>query len=199
MQWVKEKTLYNLQSFPQTVRNFLGNAVTFGITWKFVYILFLMQSRILDRPLTSHVGTSAVFILNHISGMRDFKAQNNIDTTIMEGQIQVSMVSKIMHHNHKVLHIADGCNGLELMVLYSGFIFCFPSNRSRKLWYIIFGVLILDSLNIFRCAALGYVKEYYHPYFNISHHFIFKAIVYTVIVILWIQFTKKTAMNGASL
>jgi exosortase/archaeosortase family protein len=54
-------------------------------------------------------------------------------------------------------------------------------------------------MNIFRCAALGYVKEYYHPYFNISHHFIFKAIIYSVIVILWIQFTKKTTMNAATL
>jgi exosortase family protein XrtF len=199
MEGLEEKIVNYYQQIPKPVRYFLSMAIAVAVAWKLFYLIFLLNTRILDGPLTNHVGVSSVSVLNKLSGMDDFSTHINVDTTIMEGQIQVSMVSKIMHHNHKVLHIADGCNGLELMVLYSGFIFCFPSNRSRKLWYIIFGVLILDSLNIFRCAALGYVKEYYHPYFNISHHFIFKAIVYTVIVILWIQFTKKTAMNGASL
>jgi exosortase family protein XrtF len=199
MDWLKEKIENYYQFIPNPVRCFFAKALTLAVAWKFIYLIFLMKPRILDGPLTNHVGVSSVSVLNKLSGMDDFSTHINVDTTIMEGQIQVSMVSKIMHHNHKVLHIADGCNGLELFVLYTGFIFCFPSTRSRKLMYIIFGVLLIDSMNIFRCATLGYVKEYYHPYFNISHHFIFKAIVYTVIVILWIQFTKKTTMNGAAL
>jgi exosortase family protein XrtF len=199
MVWLKEKIINYYQYTPKPVKYFLAKALAIAVVWKLIYLLFLMNSRILDGPLTNHVGVSSVSVLNRLSGLDDFSAHINVDTTIMEGQFQISIVSKIMHHNHKVLHIADGCNGLELMVLYSGFIFCFPSNGSKKLWYILFGVIIIDSMNIFRCAALGFVKEYYHPYFNISHHFFFKAIIYSVIVILWIQFTKKTTMNAATL
>jgi exosortase/archaeosortase family protein len=150
-----------------------------------------MNSRIIDDPLTNHVGYSAAYILNHYSGMHQFSAIQKIDTSIMEGQIQIAKVNTILHHQQKVLHIADGCNGLELMVLYSGFIFCYPASKKRKLGFILLGLLMIDLFNIVRCSLLGFIKEYYHPYFYISHHFVFKAVVYTVIVILWVYFTRK--------
>ena len=178
-------------SIPISVRNFLGLALTIAISWKFIYHVFLMNPRTLDGPLTNHVGNSSAFLLNQFSGMHQFTALNCIDTSYMEGQIQMSCVSKIVHNNHKVLHIADGCNGLELIILYAGFIFCFPSSKKRKLFFVLAGLTLIDALNILRCSCLGFIKEYYHPYFTISHHFIFKAIVYALIVFLWVQFTKS--------
>jgi exosortase family protein XrtF len=126
-------------------------------------------------------------------------ALNKFDTTIMEGQIQIAQVSKIIHNGHKVLHIADGCNGLELMVLYSGFILSFPSSQKRKICYIFLGIIIIDICNILRCSLLGFIKEYYHPYFYLSHHFVFKAVVYAVIVILWVYFTRKIQANATNI
>jgi exosortase/archaeosortase family protein len=198
MKSLHKKMMDTFYSIPNSVRKFLVMAITIAISWKFVYILFLMNPRLLDGPLTDHVGNSSAFILNRFSGMQYFSALKTVDTTILEGQIQLSHVSKILHNNRKVLHIADGCNGLELMVLYVGFIFCFPSSKSRRSYFILFGLLLIDGLNILRCSFLGFIKEYYHPYFNISHHFIFKAIVYSVIVFLWIQFTKTSALHEAT-
>ena len=85
------------------------------------------------------------------------------------------------------------------MVIYAGFIFCFPVSGLRKTFSILFGLIIIDAINILRCSVLGFIKEYYHPYFNFSHHFIFKAIVYSVIVALWVRFTRKTEINAATL
>lgn len=175
---------------------FIGKALFLAILWKLIYITFLMSPRLMDKPLTNHVGLAAAFMLNQFSGMHHFKAYHTSDTTIMEGQLQITQVCKIVHENKKVLHIADGCNGLELMVLYAGFILCFPTSISKKMSYLLIGLSIIDIMNILRCAGLGFIKEYYHPYFSFSHHFIFKAIIYTAIVILWVQYCKnKTIQN----
>jgi exosortase/archaeosortase family protein len=195
MERVKEKIVHFYRSIPKPVRYFLTMSLTAAIAWKLIYLLFLMNTRILDDPLTNHVGISAAYVLNHFSGMHQFEAIKNIDTSIMEGQIQIAQVSTILHRHQKVLHIADGCNGLELMVLYSGFIFCYPSTKKRKIGYILIGLLMIDFFNIARCSMLGFIKEYYHPYFYISHHFVFKAVVYAVIVILWGYYTRKTVIH----
>jgi exosortase/archaeosortase family protein len=195
MEKVKEKIEQFYQLIPKPVRYFLSMSLTVAIAWKLIYLIFLMNTRILDDPLTNHVGNSAAYILNHYSGMHQFSAIQKIDTSIMEGQIQIAKVCSILHHSQKVLHIADGCNGLELMVLYSGFIFCYPSTKKRKVGYILIGLLMIDFFNIARCSMLGFIKEYYHPYFYISHHFVFKAVVYAVIVILWGYFTRKKVIH----
>jgi exosortase/archaeosortase family protein len=195
----KEKILNSYQLIPKPVKLFLGMSLAIAVLWKLIYLFIFMNTRIIDAPLTNHVGNSSAYVLNHFSGLHNFSALNIIDTTIMEGQIQITQVSKIVHDNKKVLHIADGCNGLELMVLYSGFILCFPSSRERKMWYILFGVLMIDLFNILRCSLLGFIKEYYHPYFYISHHFLFKAVVYAVIVILWVSFTRKSQVQNAAI
>ncbi len=195
----QKKILNSYLLIPKSVRFFLGKAGILIISWKIIFLLFLMNNRILDAPLTSHVGSSAVYILNKFSGLQNFQSFNISDTTFMEGQIQIAPVTKIIHYNKKVLHIADGCNGLELMVIYAGFIFCFPVSGLRKTFSILFGLIIIDAINILRCSVLGFIKEYYHPYFNFSHHFIFKAIVYSVIVALWVRFTRKTEINAATL
>ncbi len=193
MDGLKGKIVGFYHIIPRSVRSFLTTALVFALAWKLAYLCFLINPRVLDRPLTEHVGSSTAYALNHFSGLHGFNAINRLDTNIIEGQMQMTQVSKIIHQGHKVLHIADGCNGLELMVLYVGFIFSFPASTARKVGYILMGLLLIDCLNILRCSLLGFIKEYYHPYFNISHHFIFKAIVYTVIVILWVQFTKTSA------
>lgn len=187
--------VFAYQQIPNSVRHFLFMAFSLAISWKLFYLLFFMNTRILDEPLTNHVGISTAYVLNHFSGMHQFDAIKKIDTSIMEGQIQMAQVSSILHHHQKVLHIADGCNGLELMVLYSGFIICYPSTKKRKIGYILLGLLMIDFFNIARCSLLGFIKEYYHPYFYISHHFVFKVVVYAVIVILWVCFTRKTEFH----
>jgi exosortase/archaeosortase family protein len=195
MNRLKNKIVFAYQQIPNAVRHFLVRAFAIAFSWKLIYLLFFMNPRILDDPLTNHVGISAAYVLNHFSGMHQFEAIKKMDTSIMEGQIQIAQVSTILHRHQKVLHIADGCNGLELMVLYSGFIFCYPATKKRKVQYILFGLLMIDFFNIARCSLLGFIKENYHPYFYISHHFVFKAVVYAVIVILWGYYTRKTVIH----
>ncbi len=180
-----------INEIPLPIRLFLGKALLFFIVWKLVYGLFLYDSKYLDQALTRHVGEASVALINNLGSMEGFSTKRGIEENIYEGGVFKTEVSQIWHHNKVVLYIANVCNGLELMVLYIGFIVCMPSNFWRKTRYIIVGVILLDVINIVRCVGLIYLQEYYQVYFQFAHHYLFNAIVYTATLLMWMVFSRK--------
>jgi len=184
---------------PLPIRLFLGKALLFFIAWKIIYGVFLLDSNTIDNVLTNHVGTSSVYVLNNLTPMSGFIAQEEIYSEVLAGEAEEHLSSAIYHNGYKVLDIAQACNGLELLVLYIGFIVCMPSNIKRKLLYIGIGVLLLDSVNILRCVGLIYLREYFHAYFEFAHHYIFKIMIYTATFLIWVRFSRKIQLKNESL
>lgn len=187
------KSLKN--DIPLPIRLFLGKALLFFIIWKLVYGLFLSDSRLLDEPLTEHVGNASVYVLNGLGDMSGFISKSEISTYIEGEGLVTQKASQIFHHDKLVLYIADICNGLELMILYIGFIVCMPSRFWRKVLYIVIGVVLIDIINIFRCTGLIYLREYYHAYFDFAHHYLFKATVYTATFLMWMVYARKISLK----
>ncbi len=182
-------------NIPLPIRLFLGKALLFFIVWKVIYTFFLFDSQLFDKALTKHVGDASAFVLNNSGFMSGFTSEIEKFDSVFAGENLNNQVSAIYHNGEKVLHIANVCNGLELIVLYIGFIVCMPSSFKRKSLYIFFGVLILDLINIFRCVGLIYLSEYFEAYFDFAHHYLFKAIVYLATFLLWIKFSRKISLN----
>lgn len=191
---MKIKSLIN--EIPYPIRLFLGKALLFFIVWKIIFVGFLSSSKILDHPLTTHVADASVYLLNEFSSMSGFEAVREVKTTVYDGEYATEVASQIYHNGKRVLYIADVCNGLELMVLYIGFIVCMPSRFWRKLIYILLGVVILDLVNITRCIGLIYLREYFEYYFEFAHKYLFKISVYAVTFLIWMKFAKKINLNS---
>lgn len=97
-------------------------------------------------------------------------------------------------NNKKMVGVGNPCNGLELFVLFAGFIICFPGGAKNKLWFIPLGVLIIHISNLIRAAVLALI-QYYHPeYLDFNHHYTFVIIVYGIIFGLWIYWVNKLAV-----
>lgn len=191
---IKISSLKN--DIPLPIRLFLGKALLFFVIWKIIYVGFLLDSKILDYPLTTHVGKASTEMLNRFSPMSGFKAVRETKTTLYEGEYIVQDTSEIYHNERSVLHIADLCNGLELIVLYIGFIVCMPSNFWRKVLYIICGAILLDFVNITRCIGLIYLREYFELYFDFAHKYLFKTTVYGVTFLLWMLYARKIHLKN---
>ncbi|MEN3322130.1 hypothetical protein VP395_00185 [Mariniflexile soesokkakense] len=184
---------------PLPVRLFLGKALLFFIVWKIIYGVFFFNSNTLDNVLTTHVAESSTFILNNFTSMSGFTSKSEISTEVFGGELNEIKHSGIYHNGYRVLYIADACNGLELIVLYIGFIICMPSKILRKILYIVIGVLLLDFINILRCVGLIYLREYFHAYFQFAHHYLFKLVVYSATFIIWIYYTRKIHLKNESI
>jgi len=186
-----------LNDIPLPIRLFLGKALLFFVIWKLVYNVFLIDSKYLDHKLTSHVGESSVIVLNNsLKSMSGFTAVRELDSYTYQGEKVTNEITAIYHNEDKILNIANVCNGLELMILYIGFIVCMPSTFLRKLKYIVIGVAILDLVNIIRCVGLIYLREYFQVYFQFAHHYLFNAIIYTSTFIIWMYFSRKINLKN---
>ncbi|WP_308993781.1 archaeosortase/exosortase family protein [Mariniflexile litorale] len=181
---------------PLPIRLFLGKALLFFIVWKIIYGIFFYNSNSLDNTLTTHVAEASTFVLNNLSFMSGFSTQTESYSEAFGGELIEYRASTIYHHDYKVLNIADACNGLELMILYIGFIICMPSKILRKVLYIVIGLLILDLVNILRCVGLIYLREYFHTYFQFAHHYLFKIIVYSTTFLIWVFYTRKIHLKN---
>lgn len=192
---MKNSILHYYQNFlnetPATIRAFLRNALIVFAVWKVVYLVFLLDTRILDKPLTDHVGEGTAWFLNNWTPLEGFSATPIKKNILFEGRLQFNEVSQVRHQGEDVLLIADGCNGLELMILFIGFILCFPSSILKKNIFIILGIGIIDFANILRCGGLVFLKKYYdYDLFQFAHHYGFKITLYGIIFSMWILFTK---------
>ena len=183
------------KDIPLPIRLFLGKALLFFIVWKIIYSFFLYDSKVLDYPLTTHVAEASTLFLNNSFFLSGFTTER----VLISEESPVIESSEIYHNGSLVLYIADACNGLELMVLYIGFIVCMPSKFWRKTLYIILGILFIDIINILRCAGLIYLREYFHAYFDFAHHYLFKAIVYAATFIMWMVYSRKISLKNEAL
>lgn len=177
------------------VRDFFYRAFLLFVIWKTIYLVVLLPNRLLDGPLTNLVGSQTVSILNFSHQTNAFSAFPFVSKKFFEGQSIESDVSRITFNNRKVMHIADGCNGLELFVLYIGFILLLPSSKKRKVLYILSGVIIIHLANLLRCAGLATIEIYIQSYFEFAHHYVFKIIIYGTIFLLWMRYARKLSFK----
>jgi exosortase family protein XrtF len=182
-------------SYPPAIRAFLIRSLILFVVWKGLYIFFLAEPRTLDDPLTQMVGKHSVWVLNKFIPEHKFTSKSKIALKKFEGEIQVSRVSMIYDNGKLLMYISDECNGLELFILYFGFIIAMPASLKRKGLFALIGIFVIHGVNILRCVGLSMLLMNWDTYFDLAHHYIFKIMVYSVIFILWVIFTKKLSFS----
>lgn len=176
---------------PRSAVNFLIKALILFVVWKAAYFYILLPKRVLDDPLTQSVGMATKGVLNLFSASPHYTAIKTIEKVHGDKGVLSFSVVDIYRDGKMALSIWDPCNALEVMVLYAGFIICFPATLRRKLIFIPVGLILIYLLNIIRCASLVLIAIYYNAYLNFSHHFLFTFVVYAFIFLLWYFFTKN--------
>ena len=162
------------------------------IIWKLLYLLWLRPHGILDAPLTFAVGTSTVGLLNLVTDHAPYKGVRSFPEDGMEEGTEPGGVVDVYRNGENTLRIATACNGLEIMVLYAGFLFCFPApNPSRRWKFLGLGLVTIFLLNIVRCALLVWIFLRYRQYLDFSHHFVFTFLVYACVFLLWYRYAKR--------
>lgn len=172
-----------LKDIPIDIRKFIIKAFIIFLVWKIAYHSILQPLRIIDKPLTDFTTFKTIQLYNYL---------NKHDSLYYVQNIQSTRGTIILKNNKKVIGVDDGCNALELMVIYIAFILCIPNNKFKKqLSYITGGTLLIFLLNILRCYLLIYIHFEYPQVMDIAHHYFFNITVYAVIFFLWVRYLKK--------
>lgn len=91
-------------------------------------------------------------------------------------------------------YVNEGCNALSVMIIFLAFVWGFYSGFLKTLLFSGFGFLFLHGINILRIIGLNYIFHLFPEYGKIGHDYIFPAIIYGSIVILWIFWVLKFAL-----
>ena len=181
-----------ISSIPKPVQIFFVKALLLFVLWKGLYLFILGPLGVPDRPLTRFISYSTAGLLNvlELRGPH-YSAREGRDTSLVEGKAVPVFMMDIYRGNERTLRIANVCNGLELTVLYLGFLVCYPARARRKWAYALWGMLLIPAMNVIRCAFLVLIYWYKRVYLDFSHHFLFNFVIYVVIFLLWYRFAKK--------
>lgn len=160
-------------AIPAQVRPFLVRAAILVAVWELLYNFVLKPSGIPDEQLTAMVQWGTIKLLSLF-----------YDNLGQDGNI-------IIINGENAVSIARQCNGLELIVLYLGFMLCIPTSLKRFLIFSVVGLLVIYFLNLIRSAALAVMYLQNHAWTDFAHHYVFKIIIYAVVFYGWVLYIKK--------
>lgn len=93
-----------------------------------------------------------------------------------------------------VTRMVEGCNAISVMILFIAFILAFYRGL-KTLVFAAAGVVFLHVMNVLRIAGLNIVMFEHEQYGKMFHDYIFPAIIYGSVVLLWLVWIKKFALR----
>ena len=109
----------------------------------------------------------------------------------------------VMSGENNIINVFEGCNGINVMIIFVAFIFAFGGPRKATIWFVPMGLLIIHLINLLRIALLYFTAKDYQSYFYYVHKYFFTAILYVVVFVLWAIWvmvfnrTKKSEDEGS--
>lgn len=84
-----------------------------------------------------------------------------------------------------VLNVFEGCNGLNVIIIFIAFILAFGGSIRKMIWFLPMGVAIIHLCNLLRLSLLYFTAQHFEHYFYFVHKYFFTAILYLIIFALW--------------
>ena len=152
---------------------FLLKALGLYLLWFLTYDLWIKRVGFVDILIVDNIVYFCAEILDGLGYMINV---NNHRVGIHGGQSDI--------------FVATGCNGLEMMALFAGFVSIFTGNWKNKIWFIPLGLLILHFLNIFRVISLIFIGKNSIDNLHFNHHYTFTIIMYGIVFVGWMIWVK---------
>jgi exosortase family protein XrtF len=92
-----------------------------------------------------------------------------------------------------VLRVFEGCNGLNVMIVFASFVIAFGGNTKPIVLFLAGGFLLLHMANLLRIMLLYYTALNRPMFFYYFHKYFFTAVLYLVVFGLWIVWTRLTS------
>lgn len=171
-----------IKEFKPALR-FLGIFVGLYLVLNVLYGWWIERYDVAD-PATVWVTKQSSWVLNLIGENTYTKPRLNTRT------ISIFKGSRI------VVNVFEGCNGINVAIVFVAFMAAFGGDRKKILWFIPLGLVLIHFANLLRVSGLFLVAEYVEQYFYYVHKYAFTASIYVMVFLLWWIWIEK--INGIS-
>lgn len=93
-----------------------------------------------------------------------------------------------------VTRMVEGCNAISIMILFVSFVFAFYKG-SKTFIFVLAGLVLLYIMNLLRIVGLNIVMAEHKEYGKMFHDFVFPAVIYGSVVLLWLIWIKFFALK----
>ena len=100
-------------------------------------------------------------------------------------------VTLMVENGKTVLRIYEGCNGINVMIVFIAFIISFGGISKRGALFMSAGILMIHLANVIRIALLFWVAKHHETWFYYVHKYIFTAALYVIVLLLWWVWVSK--------
>lgn len=97
--------------------------------------------------------------------------------------------------NVYVTRMVEGCNAISVMILFVSFVFAFYKG-AKTFIFVLIGLMILYVINVLRIVGINLLVSDYKQYEKMAHDFLFPAVIYGTVVILWLVWIKFFALKN---
>lgn len=104
--------------------------------------------------------------------------------TVVTKETQQATAS-IVFQGRAIVAVYEGCNGINVMIIYISFLFAFGPISKKLLWFLLSGILLIHLINLARIYLLFLVSIYLPDFLYFIHKYFFTAIIYVVVFVLW--------------
>ncbi|WP_210148662.1 exosortase family protein XrtF [Chryseobacterium scophthalmum] len=94
-----------------------------------------------------------------------------------------------------VTRMVEGCNAISVIILFVAFIFAFYKG-TKTFVFIAISLLILYIMNVLRIVGLNIITRDHHQYSKMVHDYVFPAVIYGSVVVLWLVWIKFFALKN---
>jgi len=125
-----------------------------------------------------------VWVTEQVSGIL-----NRIDPPVTTFIDMVKPTVKVMQ-KVSVLSVFEGCNGLNVVIVFLAFLVAYGPLNKKLLWFIPLGILMIHISNLFRIGILFFVSKNYPHQLYFLHKYFFTAFIYVVVFALWFWWVR---------
>lgn len=169
---------FSIKEFKPTIL-FLVKFVGIYLTGNFLYGMYVTAYEPTPDPVTHWVSNHTAAVLT------------SCGWPVITADRPDRPTTKLLYEKRAILAVYEGCNGINVMIIFLAFILAFGPLSRHVLWFIPAGLLIIHVMNLARIALLFWVSIYLKDYLYFTHKYFFTAILYVVVFVLWVWWVRK--------
>jgi exosortase family protein XrtF len=104
----------------------------------------------------------------------------------------------LRYKNRSIVSVYEGCNGVNIIIIFLGFLFAFGPYSKKLIWFIPAGILMIHFFNLVRIGGLFLITLYKPTWLYFTHKYLFTAFIYAIVFFLWLWWVRMASKNKAS-
>ena len=153
---------------------FLGLFLGVYLIGNILYGLFIEWNYPASDVITNIVSHQSSWLINQWLGHETMALQSSTGPIVL-----------IVENSNTILRIFEGCNGINVVIVFISFLLAFGGKIKSLLTFIPVGIIIIHTFNLGRIIWLYTLAFTASRYFHYFHKFVFTAIIYGVVFLLW--------------